>query len=70
MKKPPNIPTGLNQRVKLRGRLATGEVVSWYPDHRVGLCCTVAWEWECYLADPPIKGMAWFLIMPEELEVM
>lgn len=69
-KKPLSIPTGLGQRVRLRGREPTGEIVGWWPDHAIGLCCTVAWDWEWYMKEPMPKGMAWFLIMPEELEII
>ena len=76
-----NSPTEIGQRVKLRGRPAYGEVVAWWPapfDFELNgrkvtwtlTMCTVAWDWEAYLADPPIKGLVWGYITPKELELV
>lgn len=80
MKKPNNRPTEVGQRVKLRGRSSTGEVVAWWPTWDIELvkrvytiptpACTVAWDWECYVRDPPDKGIAWGYCSPDELELI
>lgn len=82
-KSPKNIPTEVGQRVSLRGRpLATGEITAVYTaedpawiqlvDRHYPLypSVNVAWDWESYKVEPPIKGMAWGYCHPDELEVI
>lgn len=68
MKKLNNSPTEINQRVKLRGRPAVGEIVSWI-DGKDYTWCVVAWDYESYLIEPPVKGMVYGYITPQELEL-
>lgn len=73
MKKPKNIPTEIGQRVKLRGRLHTGEVTcilpifEKYPTHSQWV--NVAWDWECYIQEDS-KYPVWGWLTVDELEVI
>lgn len=50
-KKQPRVPPAAGDRVRLRGREHTGELIAFRPDN---LWSVVAWDWECFAPEKEI----------------